>query len=247
MGSGQGDMAMSIKNGRSGAGGQAIVEGTCMLVVICMVMVALFIMIIDAYAICNYSFKAQMVAIEAAKVINANKYWLGLPRADYNPDAAKHNAAAVANSLCDTLGLPQIQDADFAVLNDTNENADAITVKLTLRHCPIPYINFDIPINAIGVCLEPQVTPYGITQIGVPVPGAPDQYQIATLPAYGFCQGTKTPAGGYTNVIGFMGGGAEGIGMSNALSPERYDWFVGLPLQNQQFHQALLSGTKATK
>lgn len=225
--------------------GQALVGGTAMLSVSVIFVVGLIALLLNFFFACNYSIKAQVVANEAAKIVDAHKYWLGLPRVDYNAEATATAALSTANELCQQLGLPPIQSGDFVV------DSAASTITLTIRGCAIPCTSVIfpsmIPVTALGVCPQSVVTPYGIMQIGVPVPNTASQYQIVTLPAYGFCQGTKTIGGGYTNVIGFAGGDKSGVGESNALSLSTYNWFAGLPLQDESFYQALQKGRNASK
>lgn len=227
------------------AKGQAIVGGTTALSLAVAVTVGLFCLLLNVFFVCNYSIKAQLVASEAAKMLDSRKYWLGLPRVDYDPGKAKLAAVEAANYMCRSLGLPQVQ-GDDVVIDQENSR-----ISLTIRNCEIPFTNIAfpslIPVTAVGVCPQSIMTPYGIMQIGVPVPGSPNQYQIVTLPAYGFCQGTKNVGGGYTNVIGFMGGDKSGIGQSNSLGLGSFNWFSGLPLKDQQFHQILLKGRNASK
>lgn len=87
--------------------GQGLAEGAAGLVIFCMVFVGCLMLFINTVVLSDYYRKLQMAATEAAKTIDAQKYWLGAPRAGYDQATAEANARNLADFILESAGMPK--------------------------------------------------------------------------------------------------------------------------------------------
>ncbi len=95
--------------------GQGLVEGACGMVLLCAVGIPILILLLNIGSYMTWTVKLNYIAGEAARYIDANKYWLGMKREDYNRDKAIDGAANIANAMLKCTGLPQISSQDMEI------------------------------------------------------------------------------------------------------------------------------------
>lgn len=99
--------------------GQALIEGAVGMIMLCMVGVPLLILLLNIGQYMTWSVKLNYIAGEAARYIDANRYWLGMERRDYNREKAIASAVNIANGMLKSSGLPQISNSpDQFEIND---------------------------------------------------------------------------------------------------------------------------------
>lgn len=86
--------------------GQAIAEGAVIGIFMTILSTLLLLLLLNTAILGGYDYKLRIVATEAARNIDSSRFWLGMPRDDYNEVSAKGNARVLADSLLDALGLP---------------------------------------------------------------------------------------------------------------------------------------------
>lgn len=150
---------MSKRNGR----GAAIAEGAAISVLVTMLAVALLLLLLNTAIVGGYSYKLLVVANETAKQINASKYWLGMPRDDFNQEEAEANGREFANALLGTFLLPNA--SSFSVTENRVRFGGIETpvtrVELTVLGLKtVGGVFGPIGLTATGISSENSVPPY---------------------------------------------------------------------------------------
>jgi hypothetical protein len=213
---------------------------------------------INIFFCTQYQAKVAIVANQAAKVVAARKYWLGMLRPDYDADAEKatqDKATEVAKNCCKILALPAPTSVSF---NDTMaDEGDYNQVTVTVSSLPLPFSLGNVfpnvtSVTCTGVDFQPKQQQYAMLNIAcvhpkldpsaVYGPGATKANMGATdvvsLPAFGFQYTEGTTAGAPNPPFAQMGG-PDGSG---TLRPK---YFRGLPLTNKFLNSRGLPGLPA--
>lgn len=215
--------------------GQALAEGTVAL----MLLVAAFVLMvafgINAFFVTQWSAKVNVVASEAAKVVAANRYWLGMERPDYDPSAAHASATQVAQKLCQRLGLPNPNITFPDVPSD--ESGDYNQVVVTVSSLPLPFKIDQVFPNIIGVqgtgiSFQPKQRIYAHINIHAPT-SAPNQWDGVAIPVYGFFRGINSNPNAFADPQNVQGGYGAAVSLPNnfgQLGSLNSKYFRGLPL-----------------
>jgi hypothetical protein len=97
--------------------GQALVEGAAATILLCAVGVPILILLLNIGTFMTWTVKLNYIAGESARYIDANKYWLGMERPNYNREKTIQNAVSIANAMLKCSGLPQLGERDFDVMD----------------------------------------------------------------------------------------------------------------------------------
>lgn len=206
------------------------------MVVLTILFVALMMFAVNSWFLLDYSTKAKIVATESAKVVLADKYWLGCRRPDYDPRQSQAQAEAVAHRLCDMLSIPAPQSV---VLDDSEDtNAGYVSCVVTIGGMRMPYGGVFFPqimrVSEKGVSTQSLVHPYAMLNIeapGVNQNGSPSGLQGVQLPAIGFYKGINGNAGnpllGTGNALP-PGYGAAGGRLCQPVLSNKTMWVGGL-------------------
>ena len=182
--------ANSRKKSRS-ASGQAIAEGAAILVMFTMIFIGCLLLFLNTYLTSSYQSKLQLAATLAAQSVEAQKYWLGALRPDYNPQAAADNAQAVANNVLKILGMPPVDK--FQVSSVPTNNSTSITsVELSLNQIPLlAGWTLPVPLSATSAWSTSETNVFLGVQLQFydPTTSSNSQAKTVTVPAYAF-QGT---------------------------------------------------------
>jgi hypothetical protein len=195
-------------NSRS-SGGQAIVEGAAMLVVIVMFFVGLIMFAVNIYATMAYQTKLDTVAREAVFAIKEERYWLGVKRLDYKEEVAKRKARNIADELCKRLGLPGITSFDFE--NDPTPNGDILQVTIGVSKCELPFGQAKgmfpkfLELRSLGVATAPKTAVYAMAALSCADANNPRNCVQTYVPAlaYNYITNSDTgakPAGDVPNL-----------------------------------------------
>jgi hypothetical protein len=225
--------------------GQALIESAAGLVVLTLVFVFLTAFGLNVFWMLQYQAKANIVASESAKVVAADKYWLGMLRPDYNADGAKQRARDVAKALCTKLGLPE--PSEFQVDETSDTYADYLSVNLTLSGLKLPFgLSGVFPgvfkTQANGASVQPKQAIYACMNMDC-LTAETGTYDIVSIPVYGFTKGhgqNPDPNDlnrGYERMSGFP----NNFGSTGPISPK---YFRGLPLRNEKWDPRLINFSK---
>lgn len=108
--------------------GQAIAEGVAAAVMLCMIAVPLLVLTLNVGMFFAWQSKLNFIATECARYIDANKYWLGMPRDDFKSTEAEKRARRLADVMCDALGVPKTTVFDVA---ETEVDFDGTKITVT--------------------------------------------------------------------------------------------------------------------
>lgn len=111
--------------------GQGLAEGVAGLVIFCMVFIGCLMLFINTVVLSDYYRKLQMAATEAAKSIDAEKYWIGMHRPDYNQSTAEANARNLADFILVSSGLPKTSSFKVDYPQQASNIAGQGTMQLT--------------------------------------------------------------------------------------------------------------------
>src|SRR4051812_22173293 len=84
--------------------GQAIAESAAIMVVMVPVVALLVLLLLNTYFVATYNIKLQSIALNGARLVFADQWWLGMTRTDYSK-AAEDNARQAINGQLAILGL----------------------------------------------------------------------------------------------------------------------------------------------
>lgn len=125
------------------AGGQAVVEGTIMMVILTTTATLLTLLLLNTAVLGKYSYRMQAIASETARHMNAERWWLGMQRTNYNPDQAKIDAAKLINKELEMMGLPHASKIHIKYIPQQVEIPGSATIPITL-------IKIDIEVGALS-------------------------------------------------------------------------------------------------
>lgn len=84
--------------------GQGIAEGAACMVVMVPVVGLLILLLLNTYFVATYNIKLQSIALNGARLVTSDEWWLGMTRTDYS-QAAEDNARQAINGQLAILGL----------------------------------------------------------------------------------------------------------------------------------------------
>jgi hypothetical protein len=202
-------------NGRN-ANGQVLAEGAAGLVIFTSIFVGCLMLFINTIILGSYKWKLEAAATEAAKLVDQQKYWLGMQRPDYDYKKATSGARDLADAMLNELGLSST--SSFTVtesqvkIPSLGTTATVTHVKLsvnkipTVGNCFAPFIE----LSAEGAACEGAVPAYGTVQLAII-----DQALLGT-PASKKCRIIQLPA--YFVGNGWDGAGAPDGSLQNTFS-----------------------------
>jgi hypothetical protein len=171
---------------RRNPNGSLLVEGVAGTLVF--VIVATFIIMGCVnlfYLMANYQ-KVQMAANAAAQVCNNNRFWLGTYRNDWDEAKARDNSEAAANTILNSMGLPNctITRFDPSITGSGSAGYQGFIcshVEIAVGGFHFPYakaLGFSnlTSIKADGYSAASSCTPYATATIGFTPQGQADQY-----------------------------------------------------------------------
>lgn len=162
------------------------------------------------------------IANQAAIVVDAHRYWLGLPRPGFNAAEAEQKADKAARTLCQAIGLPPLRvdvqldppgsDPDIRItqVDVTVDITRAIPFRINLFGYDFGKL-FPTALAARGVSANANVRPYALMHFEAPATVDGDQRgsnrspvfannrETAFIPVYAF--GLKSAAGQKDTVL----------------------------------------------
>ncbi len=212
--------------------GSAIVEGTCGTVLILGIAVPLFLFFGNVAAQLSLQAQVSHIANQAAQACDNGRYWLGQPRPGFTEQVASEEATAVAQELCERVGL---KGASVNVkFESNNPNFDVTVCDVNVNAVgKIPFrttaFGFDLAklfpgnVSARGVAAHAKVKPYALIHMDAPTredqsvtrPLGYNERDVAVIPAYGFFYNASA---GAPNTIATP----YGKGLAPNLSPENF-------------------------
>jgi hypothetical protein len=214
-----------LQSGSRVSSGQAMAEMAASLVIGIPIAVALVFLILDVVFMGTYLYKIQIAAEEAAKTIEGQKYWLGMPRPDFNQDQANNSAQLVADAVLNKLGLPASSGINVEESTVTGSNGVPVTlskVTVTVNQLAVPggYIP-TFAMSAAGVSTTADTYVYRALQLSIDDPtGRPEWTTVVPVYDCGRWNGSNLPlanmpygvpnANGPTQ-IAFLHSGAAGM------------------------------------
>ena len=220
------------KSVKRSASGSAIVEGTCGTVLILGIAVPLLLFFGNVAAQLSLQAQVSHIANQAAQACDDGRYWLGQQRPGFTEQVASEQATAVAQDLCERVGL---KGASVNVKFESNNSEFDVTVcdvnvnavgKIPFRTTAF---GFDLAklfpgnVSARGVAAHAKVKPYALIHMDAPTredqsattPLGFNQRDVAVIPAYGFFYNASA---GSPNTIATP----YGKGLAPNLSPENF-------------------------
>jgi hypothetical protein len=204
-----------------------------------MLLVAAFVLMvafgINAFFVTQWSAKVNVVASEAAKVVAANRYWLGMERPDYDANSAHASATQVAQRLCQRLGLPN-PNVTFPDI-PSDDSGDYNQVVVTVSSLPLPFKidqvfpNF-IGVQGTGISFQPKQRIYAAINIHASTL-TPNQWDGVSIPVYGFFRGINSNPNAFNDPQNVQGGYGAAVPLPNnfgQLGNVAPKYFRGLPL-----------------
>ncbi len=198
----------NVKRIGRGQHGQGLLEGVCGLVFFSGIFVACLLLFLNTYVLSECKLKMQTAATEAAKVYDAQHYFLGQVRKDFNPTTAEQKASEVADAAMKTLGLPPMSGFNIETVSvSSTSSLTAVTITIdkipTIGNMFAPFV----ALQAKGVCWDGAAPPYGVMQLGFNDPAAGGVERFVYVPMYGV---SSDPSGkfGLDLVSGQYGGAA---------------------------------------
>jgi hypothetical protein len=215
--------------------GGVLVEASVSVILIIAVCIPLIIFGVNLAFQLLYQSQIAHIANETARVVDESRYWLGLPRPDYDENAKEatiNRAKKAAESMCRKIGFPGVSatievvsedDLDLTICS-LNVNAIArIPFRLVLFNYDFAQL-FPGNISARGVAAHAKTQPYAVMHLDCPVEpsGHPNGYVfgpgegpplnrgVAVIPAYGFWHHVPPDhgkLGPYGKLGGFQGTG----------------------------------------
>jgi hypothetical protein len=181
--------------------GQAIVEGTAMLVVLTSVVAVLIACIVSTYVIGMYNLRLQAIAADGARQVAAYKWWLGMERPEYDQAAAEHDAQEAINGQLQALGMPLGSNWKFAYSQVLLRKKETTVVRLDfdvrgVRIGPGLFFPGLLTLHASGVSSDAEhaVTRHGQVTFHAEDPGNPNRQRAVRIPVYNATIGDSTPA-----------------------------------------------------
>lgn len=195
--------------------GGVLVEGVVSLWMIVMAGVLLVMLILNVGMMILNSEKINTVACEAAKNIDAQKFWLGMPRDDYKADEATDNARELADRMLDNFGLPKT--TDFKVVETETRIGGRLVslIKVELQVSGLRTVGGFFPpfvkLSGSGMTCPNAVPPYATMVMTIVDPktnGANNQAVV--FPVYGalkhsFASGYSDNTSPYAHAKGYKG------------------------------------------
>lgn len=114
--------------------GQAMIEFSAITTVMTLLIVLLAALLVNTYFFSNLSYRVQDVACEGARLVGANKWWLGIQRREYNELSAREQAMSAVNAELEKMGLPRASNVHF----------DKQTILLQRKDTTITRLDFDV-------------------------------------------------------------------------------------------------------
>lgn len=178
--------------GRRGSG-QALIEGGVAMIMIGAIAIPLLIMLINVGMFMSWKSKYDFVATETARYIDANRYWMGMKRHDFNQANVEKNALALAQKLCQQLGLPPIGDGGLKLVPE--EVTEILDSKVTVTRVELdPKVALSFsglipkPLRVMGVGVSSDasqaVPAYCTAVIAISCPNQPNNCLAVEVPAY---------------------------------------------------------------
>lgn len=227
------------------------------------VMVAVFVLLVmfglNVFSALKYGADLKLAATEAANIIQANKFWLGMKRPDYNQGLALEKATRIADAVSVRLGLPPIEIVE--VMEDDTPASDIVVVKVRAKNLLLPFATGAFPsfltLKAEGISVQSKNCVYACVDIATKQPGQnnPNVFDVMRVPAYGFSRNTASGqtvefagqqfAGNFSSSVdanGFTGpnGFENGFG---ATTPFDSKYFRGVVLAAPSAFDPRLAGT----
>ncbi len=200
---------MLYRRFRKSQRGQAIAETAASLVVLIPISVLFIVFSINAFFYAFNLLRLQMVATEVAKVYNANEYFLGSKRRDFDSSKATTQTQNQATAMCANLGLPTPSLAPINELKDSSGNP-YLTCTLT--------IPFTFPFSSTAVPLSPSISATGVATSTLQQAPAVVQF-IGPSASHISGIGCLLPAYGIFTDNGYHGGVGDLPGAANAGYP----------------------------
>ena len=116
--------------------GQALVEGTALMVLFIGLFVGLLILFVNISIVVSEQQKIQVAATQASQYIMGQRYWLGSMRTDYDASKAAAGARLVADQVLAALKLPA--SSSFSTADTLSVNGITVTaVTLSVNRLPL--------------------------------------------------------------------------------------------------------------
>lgn len=213
------------------ANGSVVLEGLGGVILITGIFIPLLIFFANIAAQLTLQAQVGNIANQAAQVSNAERYWLGLPRPGFSESIAADKATALAQKLCEQIGLRAAsvsvifdnshEDYDLTICDVNVNAAGRIPFRLTVFGFDMARL-FPGNVSARGVGAHAKVQPYALIHMDAPTiddqstrrPLGLNQRDVAVIPAYGFFY-NATGQPGNPNVTPY------GKGVANA-APENF-------------------------
>lgn len=144
--------------------GQALIESGCGLLVFSMVFSGCLLVFLNTVVLGSAQHKLEVAATAAAQLVNNQKYWLSMPRQDYDGEKAKKDAQALADSILATLGMPPSSSISIEQGGQTLSDAEFTTVRLAVDKIPLCGGFAPVPISACSAAYAQHTRAYRTVQ-----------------------------------------------------------------------------------
>jgi hypothetical protein len=157
---------MKLRMKRKGRlpGGQALIESGCGLILFSMVFSGCLLVFLNTVVLGSAQHKLEVAATAAAQCINNQKYWLSMPRQDYDSEKAKKRAQELADSILATLGMPATTSISVEQTGPQLSDAEFTTVRLAVDKIPLVGGFAPVPITASSAAYAQHTRAYRTVQ-----------------------------------------------------------------------------------
>lgn len=196
-------MTQSTKTARSQRG-QLIIGGTAMMVLMSMIFFGLLLVLLNTAAISNNSSKLQGIASEAAGLIAAKKWFLGMERKEWDQVKAESEAQESVTKSLAAIGLPPPSQFRVKFIRGTVRDTQVVVTKVSFNVSGLQIVSGgilgnvvpSIHISGLATDSEHAVTKHAMALILAVDPSNPRIRRGIRVPIYNATNGQGQPLNG---------------------------------------------------
>lgn len=174
------------------------------MVVMSMIFFGLLLVLLNTAAIANNSSKIQGIASEAAGLIAAKKWFLGMERKEWNKEQARKEAEESVTKSLAAIGLPPPSKFDVKFMNGTVRNTSIVVTRVSFDVSGLQIVSGGILGNVVpslhisGTATDSEhaVTKHAMALILAVDPSNPRIRRGIRVPIYNATNGQGQPLNG---------------------------------------------------